>query len=150
MIALLQRVSLAKVWPKDEPGKIAQIGPGLCILLGVAETDTENDANKIAEKITKLRIFSDSSGKMNLDIKAVNREVLLISQFTLIADLKGQNRPSFIKAAKEDQAKKLYQLVADGLAQGGIGLKTGFFGEYMEIDLKLDGPVTISLDSQKI
>ena len=150
MIALLQRVSMARVYPKENPEKVSQIGPGICILLGVAETDTDTDAKKIAEKISKIRILADENAKMNLDINAVNQEILLISQFTLISDVKGQNRPSFIKAAKEEKARHIYQKVVSNLAERGIKVKTGFFGEYMEVNLKLDGPVTIILDSEKI
>lgn len=150
MIALLQRVSSGKVFPKSEPDKMSQIGPGLCILLGVAETDTEIDVQKLIDKISKIRIFADENNKMNLDIKVVGQEILLVSQFTLIADVKGQNRPSFVKAAQEERARELYQSVIEGLNNKGIKIKTGFFGEYMEISLNLDGPVTIVLDSQKL
>lgn len=150
MVAFLQRVSSASVSPKSNPEKINRIGPGLCILLGIAATDSEHDVQKLVEKIVKIRLFSDDSGKMNLDIRKLGQEVLLISQFTLVARVKGQNRPSFIQAATGNIAEDLYQKVAEGLRQKGIRAKTGFFGKDMKIDLKLDGPVTIILDSQKL
>lgn len=150
MIAVIQRVSSAAVWPKDKPDEINHIGPGLCLLLGIAKDDTEKDAGKLVQKIAKLRIFSDEAGKMNHDIQWSNQEVLLISQFTLISDIKGQNRPSFIRAADPEKAKTLFDQVVSGFQAANVNIKSGFFGEYMEIDLKLDGPVTIVIDTQKI
>lgn len=150
MIALIQRVSFATVYPKEKPTQKNSIGPGMVVLLGVAADDTVADMEKIAGKLAKLRIFADEANKMNLDIASVHQEILLISQFTLLADVKGGNRPSFIKAAEPQLAKDLYENLAAKLATQIQKVKTGFFGEYMIIETALDGPITIILDSKSL
>ena len=149
MIALVQRVSQATVIVKTEPERKNSIGSGMIVLLGVSRDDTEADLNKIAAKLLKLRIFADENGKMNLDISAAKGELLLISQFTLLADVAGGNRPSFITAADPQLAKDLYEELAKKL-RTDVAIQTGFFGEYMQIETILDGPVTIYLDSKKL
>lgn len=149
MVALVQRVSSAKVTSLENQ-KSNSIGTGMCVLLGAAETDQKNDLKKITKKLSALRIFKDQQGKMNLSPQQTQAEVLLISQFTLLANSKKGNRPSFIKAARPEKAEKLYQQLADALKENGLKVKTGFFGHYMNIDLKLDGPVTIILDSNNL
>jgi len=149
MIALVQRVSQATVIVKTEPERKSSIGSGMIVLLGVSRDDTEADLNKIAAKLLKLRIFADENGKMNLDISAAKGELLLISQFTLLADVTGGNRPSFITAADPQLAKDLYEELAKKL-RTDVAVQTGFFGEYMQIETILDGPVTIYLDSKKL
>lgn len=127
-------------------GKIAQIGRGLLVLLGVAEGDTAEQARKLARKVADLRIMADREGKMNLSVLDVGAEVLVISQFTLLADTSRGNRPSFVKAAKPEEAEKLYELFVAELRKLGIPVKTGEFGAYMQISLINDGPVTIVLE----
>ena len=150
MIVLVQRVSQATVVVKTEPERKNSIGSGMVVLLGVSRDDTEADLNKIAAKLRKLRIFADENGKMNLDISAAKGELLLISQFTLLADITGGNRPSFITAAPPELAKDLYQKLAQKLSETGIGVQTGFFGDYMQIETVLDGPGTLYLDSKQL
>lgn len=146
MIAVIQLVDQASVRIHGLKEQ-RQIKSGLLILLGVSHADTENDVSKLVNKICKLRIFPDDNEKMNLDILSVKGEVLLISQFTLLANLKSGNRPDFIAAANKDLANKLYLLFADCLKDQGIPVQTGYFGEHMEINAKLKGPVTITIDS---
>lgn len=146
MRAVIQRVTKASV-AIDE--KIAgEIGQGFAVLLGIHEEDTEEDAMYLVHKISMLRVFSDEAGKMNLDIKAVNGSILSISQFTLYADTKKGNRPSFVKAARPEQAIPLYELFNEQLRQCGIKVATGEFGADMAISLVNDGPVTIIIDTQ--
>lgn len=145
MIALVQRISQGSVSFKDQTNSISK---GMCILLGVGHEDGEEDVKKLAHKITHLRIFSDDQDKMNLDIQQTQGEILLISQFTLMGNTKKGNRPSFINAAKPEIAKKIYLSLAEALKKYGIKVEIGFFGEMMELDLKLDGPVTINLNTK--
>ena len=147
MRLVAQRVESCKVINKDTNKVIGQIGNGLLVLLGVGEGDSERDVDKLADKLTKLRIISDSKGKMNLSVIDSNQEVLIVSQFTLIADTNAGNRPSFIKAAKPDVAEKLYEYFVEKVKEKGVKVETGEFGAYMIIDSKLDGPVTITLES---
>ena len=130
---------------KDVVGKIDR---GLFVLVGVGEGDTKEDAMILAEKLSKMRIMADEKDKMNLSIKEVGGSVLAVSQFTLYADTSKGNRPSFIKAGKPEIAEKVYNHFVESLQGLGIETKTGKFGEYMNIDLHLDGPVTILLDSK--
>ncbi len=148
MLALIQRVSEATV---EIQGKInAQIDQGFLILLGIHQADTEADCIYLANKISSLRIFSDSEGKMNLDIKAVNGRIILVSQFTLHAQTKKGNRPSFIEAARPEQAIPLYHHLIELLEKNlGFPIQTGQFGADMQVSLVNDGPVTIILDSQQ-
>lgn len=150
MIAVTQRVKSAKVSLNHNPEEANSIGPGLAILLGVADTDTPEDVAKLTKKLLKLRVLSDEADKMNLSILEKRQEIIVISQFTLLADLSGGNRPSFIKAAPPEIAKRLYQQFIEELLTAGVQTKPGYFGEYMIIDLVLDGPVTITLDSRQI
>lgn len=143
----MQRVDKAEV--RTEGKVVGRIDKGLFVLLGVSKGDKEEDALFLAEKLAKLRVMSDEKGKMNLAVKDVEGKVLVVSQFTLYADTKGGNRPSFIKAAEPELALKLYNLFIEKLKNLGIEVETGKFGSYMKISLKLDGPVTIILDSNE-
>jgi len=148
MITLIQRVKKGAVSIK---GRIfSQISSGYVILLGIFEEDTEKDVVGLTEKIVALRIMSDEKGKMNKSIIETKGEILLVPQFTLCADVKGGRRPSFIKAKKPDEAKKLYKLFAQKLQEKNIAVKTGKFGEYMMVKIFNDGPVTIIVDSKEI
>jgi D-aminoacyl-tRNA deacylase len=150
MIAVIQRVSSSSVNRHQDLASLRSIRQGFCVLLGVTDIDTEKDCQKIADKLTKIRIFDDPDGKLNLDIKSVNGEILLISQFTLLGDASQGNRPSYIKAARPEIAEKFYLLVAEKLKKLGITVETGYFREYMDVTINNDGPVTIILDSQKL
>ncbi len=144
MRAVLQRVSEASVrWEGGE----AAIGPGYCILLGVADTDHERDADSLADKILKLRVFSDDAGKFNLSATQVNADLLVVSQFTLFADARGQNRPSFLRAARPEVGRPLLDRFIERLRLSGLLVKTGSFGATMAVRLVNDGPVTIVLST---
>jgi D-aminoacyl-tRNA deacylase len=136
--ALVQRVSRASV--ATEAGPLASIGPGLLVLLGVAPDDTEEVADRIADKVRALRIFDDADGRMNEALG--HREVLCVSQFTLYADTRKGNRPSFVGAAPPELAEPLYERFCERL-----GAKHGEFGARMEVELVNDGPVTILVES---
>ena len=146
MRAVIQRVSQAKVVVDDDT--VGQIGKGFMILLGVHEQDTQTDVDYLVGKISKLRVFEDDQQKMNRSIIDVGGEILSISQFTLFADTKKGNRPSFVQAAKPDVAIPLYEAFNEGLRQAGIPVETGIFGADMKCHLVNDGPVTIIIDSQ--
>lgn len=146
MRAVIQRVSQAKVVVDDNT--VGQIGKGFMILLGVHEQDTQADVDYLVGKISKLRVFEDEQQKMNRSIIDVGGEILSISQFTLFADTKKGNRPSFVQAAKPDTAIPLYEAFNEGLRQVGIPVETGIFGADMKCHLVNDGPVTIIIDSQ--
>lgn len=148
MKAVVQRVFSAKVSVNGEV--VGEITKGYLILLGVMEGDSEEDVLKLSEKIVKLRIMSDSNNKMNLSILDTQGEILVISQFTLGANIKKGNRPSFVAAAKPDLARALYRSFSAKLIEKGLIIKTGRFGEMMRIESELDGPVTILIDSKKI
>ncbi len=147
MRLLIQRVSKAKV---TVSGKISgEIGKGLLIFLGIGEDDSEQDCIKMAEKASGMRIFEDETGKMNLDLTQILGSALIVSQFTLYADVRKGNRPSFIAAAKPDEAKKLYKFFID-IMKGLLGenkVAEGVFGAMMDVELINDGPVTIWVDS---
>lgn len=147
MRAVIQRVSSASVTIGGESK--ASIGTGFMILLGIETEDTTEDADWLAGKIAQLRVFSDENGLMNKDIKEVNGDILLVSQFTLHAAYKKGNRPSFIKAARPDQAIPLYEYFISNLS-GKIEkpVATGTFGADMKVALVNDGPVTIIMDSK--
>jgi D-tyrosyl-tRNA(Tyr) deacylase len=144
MIAVVQRVLRAGVFVDDPPYK-ETIGAGLCVLLGVEDGDGSNDAGWMAKKLSNLRIFCDDDGKMNHSILDVQGELLLVSQFTLVADCSQGNRPSFIRASKPDIAEPLVKEVGILLQQYGVPVKTGLFGASMRVDIENDGPVTIVL-----
>ncbi|HWF75515.1 MAG TPA: D-aminoacyl-tRNA deacylase [Solirubrobacteraceae bacterium] len=138
MRALIQRVTRASV--SVDGREIAAIGPGLLVLLGFATGDTESDADRLADKVRKLRIFPDPDGRMNEPLNG--REVLCVSQFTLYGEARRGNRPSYTKAAPPDQAEPLYERFATRLKA-----RTGVFGAHMAVELTGDGPVTLLLES---
>lgn len=147
MRAVIQRVTHASV---EINGKIhASTGQGLLILLGIEEADNAEDIEWLSGKITRLRVFADDKGVMNLSICDVDGEILLISQFTLHASTKKGNRPSYIKAAKPETAVPLYEQFQKQLENDfGKPVKTGEFGAYMKVSLNNDGPVTIIIDTK--
>ena len=147
MKALIQRVSHASVSIENQ--LYSEIGAGLLILLGVGHNDTQEDIDWLAPKIATLRIFSDSEDKMNLSLKDINGEALVVSQFTLMASTKKGNRPSFIDAAKPDLAIPMYEAFVQRLEKElGKPIKTGQFGADMKVELLNDGPVTIIIDTK--
>jgi D-tyrosyl-tRNA(Tyr) deacylase len=147
MRAVLQRVSRARVTVE---GRVTgDIGAGLMILLGVGRDDTAAVATALAEKCANLRIFEDAQGKMNLSLLDVKGSALVVSQFTLYGDARGQRRPSFITAAPPEQAKALYEEFCVALGALGINVATGIFQTMMSVELVNEGPVTILLDSDK-
>ena len=146
MKAVLQRVTSASVDVGGE--RISQISSGLLILLGVAEGDTERDAEALAAKIANLRIFSDEQGRMNLSMLAVGGGALVVSQFTLCASCAHGRRPDFFSAAKPDEAERLYLYFCERIKKEGVSeVGAGVFGADMQVSLTNDGPVTIILDS---
>ena len=147
MRAVIQRVTDAKVMVNNET--VGEIGNGLCVLLGVGKDDTDADLKFIAEKIINLRIFSDSDDKMNLSLKDVNGEILLISQFTLYGDCSHGRRPYFGDAMEPQVANSMYEEMAKYLSKAGFKTETGIFGADMKLSLTNDGPVTIILESRK-
>jgi len=147
MRAVVQRVSRARVTVN---GRVTgEIGNGLLILLGVGRDDTSAVALNLAEKIANLRIFNDEQGKMNRSLLEVGGSALVVSQFTLYGDARGQRRPSFIAAASPETAKKLYEEFSEALRRLGVTVATGVFGAMMSVELVNEGPVTILLDSDK-
>lgn len=147
MRAVIQRVTEASV--KIEGKTVGEIQRGFVILLGIHEEDTEADVDYLVHKIAMLRVFSDDAGKMNLNIQAVKGSILSISQFTLYADTKKGNRPSFVKAARPEQAIPLYEDFNRKLQEFDIEVATGEFGADMAVSLVNDGPVTIIIDTQE-
>jgi D-aminoacyl-tRNA deacylase len=145
MRAVVQRVSRARVVVDDET--VGQIGPGLLILLGVADGDGEPEADRLAGKIARLRIFEDDDGRFDRDVADAGGGVLAVSQFTLIADTRRGNRPSFSDAAAPELAEPLYERFCAELRDLGLPVETGVFGARMEVELVNDGPVTIVLDT---
>jgi D-aminoacyl-tRNA deacylase len=142
---VLQRVKNASVTVGEE--RISEIGPGLLLLVGVAQGDGEAEADWLAEKIARLRIFNDVDGKMNLSVREVGGEILAVSQFTLLADTRKGKRPSFIHAAPPEEAEPLFDYFCERLCGVGVGsVKTGSFGAMMDVALVNDGPVTIVLE----
>jgi len=147
MRAVVQRVSRAKVTVNSEI--TGQIVRGLLVLLGVGQTDTEADADYLAEKIAGLRIFEDEAGRMNLSVADVHGAVLAVSQFTLYGDARRGKRPSFDAAARPERARKLYEYFVARIRAAGLPCETGRFQEMMQVELVNEGPVTILLDSGK-
>ena len=147
MKALLQRVTGASVSVGGEV--VGRIGRGLVIFVGVADGDTEKDAQYLAQKAVSLRIFSDEAGKFNLSALDIKGELLVVSQFTLLADTKKGRRPSFIEAAPPDQAEQLFAQFVQQCGATGLKVETGRFQQYMQVEIHNDGPVTILLDSKK-
>lgn len=148
MICIIQRVKKASVIINHK--QYSAINHGYVILLGIFKDDSEPDVIKIAEKIANIRVMQDEQGKMNKSIIEVSGEILFVSQFTLCADVAGGRRPSFINAKEPKEAKKLYELLIEKLREKQIPVKTGKFGEYMEVQIINDGPVTIILDSKNL
>ena len=140
MRAVVQRVSRARVSPGGE------IAHGLCVLLGVARGDGEEQADRLASKVARLRIFADGEGRFDRSVDDVAGAVLVVSQFTLIADTSKGNRPSFAEAAPPEAAEALYERFCAELRALGVPVETGVFGARMEVELVNDGPVTIVLD----
>lgn len=146
MIAVIQRAKRATVSISGE--EISRIGKGLVVLVGVSKDDTDRNVDLVAEKIVSMRIFSDENGKMNRSLLDVKGEALIVSQFTLLADVWAGRRPSFTKAAMPDVAKPLYERVVERVKELGIPVKTGVFGAMMEVKLTNDGPVTMIVDTR--
>lgn len=144
MIAVIQRVSRASVSVDNEI--VGRCGEGLCVLLGVAKGDTTEDADALARKILNLRIFCDDAGKMNRSVCDVGGEMLIISNFTLLAAYKKGNRPDYMGAAAPDAAKELYEYFAE-CCGCFVPVECGIFGADMKVDIANDGPVTIVMDS---
>ncbi len=147
MKAVIQRVSRANVDVNDET--IGKIGRGFLVLLGVANEDTDEDMDYLVKKITQMRIFEDETGKMNLSLKDVGGEILIISQFTLFASTKKGNRPSFTEAGAPDFSKEMYLKFIAACRDCGIHTEEGEFGAHMMVSLVNDGPVTITMDSKQ-
>ena len=144
MRALIQRVTSASV--KVDGEIVGKIGKGFLIFLGIYEEDTEEKIEKLTKKIVNLRIFNDENDKMNLSIKDVKVEILLISQFTLCADTRKGNRPSFVSAKNPKDANVIYEKTIESIRNEGIVVEKGIFGADMKVELLNDGPVTILLD----
>ena len=143
MIAVVQRVSEASV-TVAEADHHQQIGPGLCVLLGVEQGDTERQAEWMAGKLARLRIFRDDEGKMNRSVQDIGGEVLMVSQFTLAGDCNKGNRPSFIRAAEPEEGQRLYECVCDSVEKDHkLPVKRGVFGAMMDVMIRNDGPVTL-------
>jgi D-aminoacyl-tRNA deacylase len=147
MRAVVQRVSRAKVTVEERVS--GEIGTGLMILLGVGKEDSSAVAVTMAEKVANLRIFEDAQGKMNLSLLDVKGAALVVSQFTLYGDARGQRRPSFMAAAGAELAKRLYEEFCEALRKMGLTVGTGIFQAMMSVELVNEGPVTILLDSEK-
>ncbi len=147
MKALLQRVTGASVSTGGEV--VGKIGQGLVVFVGVANGDTEKDAQYLAQKTVSLRIFSDEEGKLNLSALDIKGELLVVSQFTLLADTRKGRRPSFIEAAPPAQAEELFEQFVEQVRSTGLKVETGCFQQYMQVEIHNDGPVTILLDSQE-
>ena len=148
MRAVVQRVKEGSV--EIEKKEIGKIEEGLVVLLGVGQKDVEKNAEYLVEKIVNLRIFEDKEGKMNLSVKDINGQILVISQFTLYGDCKKGRRPSFISAALPDKAVKLYDYFVKYVKNYGLKVETGEFQAMMLVKIYNDGPVTILLDSEKL
>jgi len=142
---LIQRVASASVTVED--WEVGAIGPGLVVLLGVSEEDSEADAQYLVEKTANLRIFADEQNRFNLSALDTGAELLVVSQFTLYGDTRKGRRPDFTRAAPPDQAQRLYDHAVSLFRAKGLTVATGIFQEYMQVSLQNDGPVTLMLDS---
>lgn len=147
MRAVVQRVSRASVTVNGEV--TGQIEQGFLVLLGVGEDDTQDDVIYLAQKTVGLRVFEDADGKMNLALAEVNGKMLVVSQFTLLGDCRKGRRPSFVNAARPEQADELYQSFVAEVKGHGIEVQTGRFQQHMDVELVNDGPITLLLDSKK-
>ena len=150
MRALIQRVKRASVTINSQIQIIGKINEGLLIFLGVGEDDTEKQVQYLVEKCTGLRIFTDEQDKMNLSVKDIKGEILVVSQFTLYGDCKKGKRPSFVRAARPETAIPLYESFIAHCKNTGLNIQTGEFGADMQIELINDGPVTIWLDTEEM
>ena len=148
MRAVVQRVTDADVSVENQVK--GSIGRGFVVLLGVEEGDNETDADYIAEKVSGLRVFDDSEGKMNLSVTDIGGEILSVSQFTLLADARKGRRPSFIRAAQPEEANRLYEYFNEKVREKGVTAAEGVFRADMLVRINNDGPVTILLDSRKL
>ena len=146
MVAVIQRCSKSSVAVDDEI--IAQIESGLVVLLGVCNDDSIKDVDYIANKIVSLRIFNDQKGKMNLSINDTSRSVIIVSQFTLCANIKKGSRPSFLNAASPKIGEELYKHLISSLTKSGLNVQTGKFGSMMDVQLVNNGPATFIIDSK--
>jgi D-tyrosyl-tRNA(Tyr) deacylase len=146
MKALVQRVSKASVSVNDDI--VGEIGPGLVVFLGIAQGDSREDASYLANKVVNLRIFADESSKFALSGLETKGGVLVVSQFTLLADSRKGRRPSFTEAAPPDLARELYEFFVEQVRSTGLKVETGLFQEHMLVEIHNDGPVTISLESK--
>ena len=144
MKIVVQRVKEAEVTVEGK--SVGKIGKGFLVLLGVTHGDTKENADYLVKKLCKLRVFSDENDKMNLALKDVNGELLIVSQFTLYADCSGGNRPSFTESAKPDEANTLYEYFCEECAKNNIKVEKGIFGADMQVSLINDGPVTIIIE----
>ena len=148
MRAVVQRVTKSSVTVE---GRVTgQIGKGLMVLIGVEEGDTEKDAEYIAKKVSALRVFDDEEGVMNLSVQDVDGEILAVSQFTLLGDVRKGNRPSYFTAARPEEADALYRKVIEQIEARGIHVEEGVFQAEMLVSINNDGPVTILLESHKL
>ena len=147
MRAVVQRVTRASVTVDTQ--MVGCIEQGFLVLLGAEQGDTTDDANQLANKIAVLRVFGDDDGKMNLDVKAVGGQILVVSQFTLLGDCRKGRRPSFVRAAHPDDAVPLYEAFLSALRKLDLHVETGVFGADMKVELLNDGPVTLLLDTKK-
>ena len=148
MRAVVQRVTDADVSVENQVK--GSIGRGFVVLLGVEKGDNETDADYIAEKVSGLRVFDDSEGKMNLSVTDIGGEILSVSQFTLLADARKGRRPSFIRAAQPEEANRLYEYFNEKVREKGVTVAEGVFRADMLVRINNDGPVTILLDSRKL
>ncbi len=148
MRAVVQRVLRGAVRIGEE--LVAEIGPGLVVLVGVHVQDTEEDARWLARKVAQLRIFSDEVGKLNRSVREVGGSVLSVSQFTLYGDVRKGNRPSFVDAAPPEVARPLYERFNETLRALGVPVQTGVFGAVMRVEISNDGPVTLLLDTAEL
>ena len=147
MRAVVQRVRRAVVTVE---GRVAgTIGPGLVVLLGVGRSDSDRDADWMADKVASLRVFADAAGQMNFSLAEAGGSLLVVSQFTLFGDCRRGRRPSYAAAAEPEQARRLYLAVVDRLRHAGHTVETGEFGAMMDVDLLNDGPVTLLIDSER-
>lgn len=144
MRLLVQRVKNANVSVEDKI--VGKIGKGFLVFCGITHSDTEQEADYLAKKLCNLRVFEDENEKMNLSVKEVKGELLIVSQFTLYADCSSGNRPSFTNSAKPEEANKLYEYFIEQCKSYGLNVETGIFGANMQVQLQNDGPVTIILE----
>jgi D-tyrosyl-tRNA(Tyr) deacylase len=146
MRAVLQRVTSARVTVEER--EVGAIGPGILVLLGVEQGDTPADVERLADKLRDLRIFDDEQGRLNRSVMDIGGSILVVSQFTLCADCSRGRRPSFVRAARPEDAVVLYEAFVARLRQSGVPVATGAFRAMMQISLVNDGPVTLILDSR--